>query len=218
MPQTRKERLEDRAEIATELYGIINGILGQLIQYDDDIQMYVSLAGDDTAEMRRTVALLAADMEARIDARIARAKFNIERCHTKALQAVIIEERDKWHSKVKTFSRNIAGLEIRRTAVQRILVVEVPWPDIVRVALGGYERRTGNVAIMDAATANAISTAVSQVQSGMASGTAIPPPPSSPPGTETTELLPTPSVEPSTEIVEEDKSKPVEESKDDSKK
>lgn len=219
MPQTRRERQEDRTEIATELYGIIQGMLGKLIQYDENLQMYVSIAGDDTAEMRRTVALLAADMEARIDARIARAIFNIERCQTKTLQAVIPEEADKWRTKVRIFSRNIEGLKTRRTAVQRILVVEVPWPDIIRVALGAENRR-GNIAIMDNATSIAISNAVSTISAGIASGQLPPPPPA--PGTASTD--PIPPVESATiaptsppETVEEDKIK-SEESKDEAKK
>lgn len=175
MPSTRSERQQEREEITTEVFGVVLGLLRKLIRFDDNVQTYVSIAGDDSAEMRRTVGLFAVQRERTIDLKIEQSKMNIESCHFYALSAIVPEERDIWFDRTKVHANRIKRLEVEKTAIKRILAMELPWPDLIRTALG-VARTTGNTQLMDSTTYGAITEAISSMES---SGTPPPPPPGS---------------------------------------
>lgn len=161
-PSTRSERLQERQEITTEIFGVVLGLLRKMLKFDTDIQTYVSIAGDDEPEMRRTVGLFAVQRERRIDLKIERARQNIQSCITFALKAVIPEERDHWNRKTGVHIERIEKLKVEKTAVKRILVMELPWPQLIRTALG-VARTSGNTQLMDRTTHDAISDALRQM-------------------------------------------------------
>ncbi len=171
MPSTRSERSQERQEITTDVFGVILGLLKKLIKFDPEIQTYVSIAGDDTAEMRRTVGLFAVQRERSIDLKTKQAEENIESCHFYALSAIVPEERDIWLGNTKVHARRIEKLKIEKISIKRILAMELPWPDLIRTALG-VATTTGNVQLMDSITYGAIADAITQSDS-----TGVPPPP-----------------------------------------
>ena len=184
MPSTRSERSQERQEITTEVFGVVLGLLRKLIKFDPEVQTYVSIAGDDTAEMRRTVGLFAVQRERNIDLKVQRAKDNIESCFFYALSAIVSEERDIWYERTKVHADRIGKLKVEKISVQRILAMELPWPDLIRTALG-VAQTTGNTQLMDSSTYSAITDAIQQ------SDTSPPPPPALPAPTEgTTDEVP----------------------------
>ena len=175
MPSTRSERSQERQEITTDVFGVILGLLRKLIKFDPEVQTYVSIAGDDTAEMRRTIGLFAVQRERSIDLKISKAKQNIVSCHFYALSAIVSEERDIWYENTKVHAERIRRLEVEKISIKRILAMELPWPTLIRTALG-VAATTGNTQLMDSSTYGAIADAITQSGSSPAPAPASTPP------------------------------------------
>ena len=162
--------MQERTEITTEVFGVVLGLLRKLIRFEPNIQTYVSIAGDDSAEMRRTAGIFAVNRERTIDLLVEKANSNIEYCFIYALSAIVDEERDQWFARTKIHANQIKRLEVEQLAVRRILAMELPWPDLIRTALG-VAKVTGNTQLMDQTTHTSLMDAIKSTE-----GSSAPPP------------------------------------------
>lgn len=155
MAISRSERLLERQEITADVVGVMLGLLWKMMKFEDDVQHWVSIAGDDDAEMRRMVGLFAVDKSKSIEHKMESCKKNILQCLVFEQSAILIEESDYWNEKTAVHGQRIDKLVIEQRAVKRVLVMEIPWPDIIRQGLG-VQNRSGNTQVMDSATMRAL--------------------------------------------------------------